>query len=463
MNATISDRGAVMANFINADRETDYLFPPSMQDWLPEDHLARFVAEVVDQLDLSELTSQYAGRGSQAHHPAVLLSLLIYGYATGVFSSRKIERATHDSIAFRYLAANTHPDHDTIAAFRRRFLPQLENLFVQVLLLAREMKLMKLGRIALDGTKMKANASKHKALSYGHAKKIEAQLKAEVSALTAQAEAADQAPVIEGMDVPAEISRREARLAALAEAKRKIEERAQERFEREQAEYQQKQAERQAQRDAGKKPRGREPEPPLPGPRDTDQVNLTDEQSRIMPVSGGGFEQCYNAQAGVDTETMLVVSTHITQAANDKREVAPALSKLCALPEALGTATDLLADTGYFSKANVQACIDSNIQPSLATARDKHHLSVFDRFATDTPAPDTEDPVALMKHQLTTQSGRALYALRKQTVEPVFGIIKHVMGLRQFSLRGVDNVAGEWTLANLAWNVKRMNVLRLAV
>jgi len=453
----------MMANFINADRETDYLFPPSMQDWLPEDHLARFVVDVVDQLDLSELTEQYAGRGSKAHHPAILLSLLIYGYATGVFSSRKIEQATYDSIAFRYLAANTHPDHDTIAAFRRRFLPQLESLFVQVLLLAREMKLMKLGRIALDGSKVKANASKHKALSYKHAKKIEAQLKAEVRALTAQAEAADQTRVVEDMDVPAEIARREARLAALAEAKRKIEARAQERFEQEQAEYQQKQAKRQAQRDQGKKPRGREPKAPLPGPRETDQVNLTDEESRIMPVSGGGFDQCYNAQAGVDTETMLVVSAHITQATNDKKEVAPALSRLTALPEALGIATDLLADTGYFSQANVQACIGSNIQPSLAVARDQHHWSVFERFAPDEPVPETDDPVALMKHQLTSQSGRALYALRKQTVEPVFGIVKQVMGLRQFSLRGLDKVAGEWTLATLAWNVKRMNVLRLGV
>ncbi len=354
-----------MGKFIIADRETDYLFPPSMQDWLPEDHLARFVVEVVDQLDLSELTLQYAGRGSQAHHPAVLLSLLIYGYATGVFSSRKIERATHDSIAFRYLAANTHPDHDTIATFRRRFLPQLEALFVQVLLLAREMKLLKLGRVALDGTKVKANASKHKALSYAHAQKIEAQLKAEVSALTAQAEVADQAPVAEGMDVPAEIARRETRLQALAEAKQKIEARAQERFEREHAEYQQKQAKRQSQRDAGKKPRGREPKPPQPGPRDTDQVNLTDEESRIMPVSGGGFEQCYNAQASVDTDTMLVVSSHMTQATNDKQEMAPTLTKLCSLPEALGTVTDLLADTGYFSGANVKACVEGNIQPGL--------------------------------------------------------------------------------------------------
>lgn len=451
-----------MSNFVTVDRETDYLFPPSMQDWLPENHLARFVVEVVDQLDLSELTSQYVGRGSKAHHPAVLLNLLIYGYATGVFSSRKIERATHDSVAFRYLAANTHPDHDTIATFRRRFLPQLEALFVQVLLLAREMKLMKLGRIALDGTKIKANASKHKALSYAHVKKIEAQLKAEVSALTAQAEAADQTPVADGMDIPAEITRRETRLKALAAANVKIEERAQERFEREQADYQQKQAKRQAHRDVGKKPRGREPKPPLPGPRDKDQINLTDEESRIMPVSGGGFEQSYNAQASVDTDTMLVVSTHMTQAPNDKQQIEPALTKLSTLPEKLGKVTDLLADTGYFSGDNVKACIAGNIQPLLAVARDHHHPNVFDRFAPDDPAPTTGDQVMLMKHQLTTRSGRALYALRKQTVEPVFGIIKHVMGLRQFSMRGLDKVAGEWTLATLAWNVKRMNVLRMA-
>lgn len=452
-----------MGHFVIADRDTDFLLPPSIQDWLPEDHLARFVVDVVDQLDLSELTRQYAGRGSRAHHPGVLLSLLIYGYATGVFSSRKIERATHDSIAFRYLAANTHPDHDTIATFRRRFLPQVEALFVQVLLLAREMNLVKLGRIALDGTKVKANASKHKALSYAHAQKIEAQLKAEVSALAVQAEAADQAPVVDGMDIPAEIARREARLEALADAKRIMEARAQERFEQEQADYQQKQAKRQAQRDAGKKPRGRAPKPPQPGPRDTDQVNLTDDESRIMPVSGGGFEQCYNAQAGVDTETMLVVSTHLTQATNDKQQVVPALARIEALPQALGTVTDLLADTGYFSKANVQVCREKNIQPSLAVARDQHHLSVFDRFSVDDPAPITDDPLVQMKHRLKTQSGRALYALRKQTVEPVFGIIKQVMGLRQFSMRGLEKVAGEWTLATLAWNVKRMSVLKMAL
>lgn len=449
-----------MSRFIIADRESDYLFPPSMSDWLPENHLARFVADVVSQLDLTTIIKQYSGRGSKAHHPETLLCLLIYGYATGVFSSRKIEQATYDSIAFRYLAANTHPDHDTIAAFRCRFLPELEDLFVQVLQLAHEMKLLKLGAVALDGTKIKANASKHKALSYGHADKIERQLKAEVQALIARAEAADQTPVNDGMDIPEEIARREQRLEVLAHAKATLEARAQERFEREQADYQQKKAKREAQRTAGKKPRGREPNPPEPGPKANDQVNLTDEASRIMPTSGGGFEQCYNAQANVDTDTMLVVSTHVSQATNDKQEMEPALETLGSLPSALGNVSDLCADTGYFSEDNVKACLKSMIIPSIATGRDQHNLSVFERFAPDSPVPDTDDPVELMKHRLSTQAGRALYGLRKQTVEPVFGIIKQVMGFRQFSLRGIDKVTGEWALATLAWNVKRMNVLQ---
>ena len=417
---------------------------------------------MVSQLDLTDITRQYRGSGSKAHHPETLLSLLIYGYATGVFSSRKIEQASYDSIAFRYLAANTHPDHDTIATFRRRFLGQLENLFVQVLMLAREMKLLTLGKISLDGTKIKANASKHKALSYGHAEKIEQQLKAEVEALTAQAEAADQTPVNEGMDIPEEIARREQRLKVLAVAKENIAARAQARFEREQAAYQQKMDKREAQKAVGKKPRGAKPKPPQSGPKAKDQVNLTDEESRIMPVSGGGFEQCYNAQASVDTDTMLVVTAHVSQAPNDKKEIEPVLKKLERLPQKLGTTEDLLADTGYFSADNVQACTRSEIKPSIATGRDQHNLSVFERFAPDSPAPDTDDPVEQMKHRHTTQAGRALYGLRKQTVEPVFGIIKQVMGFRQFSLRGIEKTAGEWTLVTLAWNVKRMNVLRMA-
>lgn len=448
-----------MSRFIPIDRQTDYLLPPSVDEWLPDDHLARFVVEVVEQLDLSALTRRYAGRGHKAHHPAVLLGLMVYGYATGVYSSRKIERATYDSVAFRYLAANTHPDHDTLATFRRRFLPELEQLFVQVLLLAREMKLLKLGTIALDGTKLKANASKHKALSYGHAKKLEAQFKAEVKALTQRAEAADQDDASDGMDIPAEIARREQRLAAIAEAKATIEARAKERDDVEQAAYQEKVTRRETPQNAGKKPRGRAPKPPTGGPRDTDQINLTDPQSRIMPVTGKGFDQCYNAQAAVDTDTMLVTHVHVTQATNDKQQVMPLLTAWKGYPEALGRPTCLLTDTGYFSAANVEACQAHDIEPLLAMKRDVHHLPVFERFAADPPAPESDDPVEQMAHRLKTQAGRAHYALRKHTVEPVFGIIKHVMGFRQVSLRGLDKVSGEWRLATMAWNIKRMHRL----
>jgi transposase len=226
------------------DRDTDYLLPPSVQEWLPEAHLARYVVDVVEGLDLSALERAYAGRGTDAYHPAMLLSLLIYGYATGTFSSRKLERATYDSLAFRYIACNRHPDHDTLAVFRKRFGQEFQSAFVQVLEIARENQVSRFGTVSLDGTKIHANASRHSALSYGHAEKIEAQLQAEVKALLALAEAADQAEVPEGVNLPEEIKRREDRLAAIAAAKAKIEARAQQRFAREQAEYEAKMATR---------------------------------------------------------------------------------------------------------------------------------------------------------------------------------------------------------------------------
>ena len=451
-----------MSRFVAVDRDTAYLLPPSVDEWLPADHLARFVVEVIEQLDLGALTRQYAGRGSAAHHPAVLLGLLIYGYASGVHSSRKIERATYDSVAFRYVAANTHPDHDTLATFRRRFLKEVEALFVQVLVLAREMKLLKLGHIALDGTKVGANASKHKALSWAHASKIEAQLRSEVQTLLALAESSDRAAIPDGMDVPAEIARREDRLSAIAQAKAKIEQRAGERHHGEQQEYEAKTAKRRAQRDAGKKPRGKDPQPPQAGPKDGDQVNLTDEDSRIMPVSGGGFEQSYNAQAGVDTDTMMVITRHVSQACNDKREVVPTLEQIAGLPAVLGEVSTLIADNGFFSQANVMACNDAEIEPLLALQRQSHHMPVMERFAPDAPEPQTGDRVQQMVYRLGTQAGRALYGLRKQTVEPVFGIIKRVMGWRQMSMRGLAKAQGEWSLVTMAWNIKRMHVLRAA-
>jgi hypothetical protein len=365
-------------------------------------------------------------------------------------------------VAFRFIAANTQPDHDSIATFRRRFLPQIEALFVQVLVLAREMKCLKLGNIALDGTKIVANASKHKALSWEHANKIEAQLREEVQLLLKLAEDSDSRPVNDGLDVPAEIARREQRLGAIAQAKAKIEQRARERHAVEQQDYEAKCTKRQGQRDEGKKPRGPDPEPPSSEPKAGDQVNLTDEESRIMPASRGGFEQSYNAQAAVDTETMLVVTQHVSQATNDKREIMSVLDKIAALPEGLGQVSSLLADTGYFSAANVVACEARFIEPMLSMKRESHHIPVLERFAVDAPAPETADPVARMAHRLGTKRGRALYGLRKQTVEPVFGIIKRVMGWRQMSMRGLDKARGEWSLVTMAWNIKRLHVLRAA-
>ena len=452
-----------MANFRPIDRDTGYLLPPSVDEWLPEQHLARFVVEVVDGLDLSAMSGSYRGSGSKSYHPALLLGLLVYGYATGVFSSRKIERATYDSVAFRFIAANEHPDHDTIAAFRRRFIKDIEGLFVQVLALAREMGMLKMGAVGLDGTKIHANASRHKALSYDHAGKIEAQLKAEVAELMAKAEGADRADVPDGMSVPQELARREDRLQKLAQARAKIEARARERFEREQAEHEARLAAREAKTKAtGKKPGGKPPEPPSAGPDPKDQINLTDEESRIMPVADGGFDQCYNAQAAVATSNLLVIAADVTQAPNDKQQLVPMIDRITALPESLGIIETLLADTGYFSAANVAACDAAGIEPLIAPGRQPHHPSLRERFADAPPAPDDPTPLEAMLHRFQTPEGKKLYAMRKHTPEPVFGIIKAVMGFRQFSLRGLERVRGEWNLVTMAWNMKRMFALKTA-
>jgi len=452
-----------MSNFRPIDRDTGFLLPPSVDEWLPERHLARFVVEVIEGLDVSAMSKSYRGAGSASYHPSLLLGILVYGYATGVFSSRKLERATYDSVAFRFVAANEHPDHDTIAAFRRRFLKDIEGLFVQVLLLAREMGMLKMGTVGLDGTKVHANASRHSALSYEHAGKIEAQLKSEVADLMAKAEAADQADVPDGMSIPVELARREERLAKIAEARAKIEARARERFERERAEHEARMAARAAKTAAtGKKPGGKPPEPPTEGPLPSDQINLTDEESRIMPIAGGGFDQCYNAQAAVAAGSLLVVAAKVVQAPTDKQQLEPMLGVLKDLPDAIGQPDTLLADNGYFSAANVAACAAAGIEPLIATGREVHHPSLDERFAAAPSAPVDPTPVEAMTHRLRTPEGKKLYALRKQTPEPVFGIIKSVMGFRQFGLRGIDNVQGEWNLVTMAWNVKRMFALNLA-
>jgi transposase len=442
-------------SFVDCDRLTPYLLPPSLQDWLPEGHLARFIVDIVERLDLRSLENSYSGRGSHPYGPAMLTALLFYGYATGVFSSRKLEQSTYDSIAFRYVAANTHPDHDTIADFRRRFLPELTKLFVQILEIAHQMGVLKLGSVSLDGTKVKANASRHSALSYEYASKLQEQLMAEVTELLKKAESADQAAIPDGMNIPEELARREERLKAIIEAKAEIERRAKERHAVEQEAYEKKLAERSKK----EKPKGSPPKPPEPGPTGKDQVNLTDGESRIMP-EGSGFEQAYNAQAVVDTTSMLVVAGHVSQNTNDKKELKPALASINTLPKDLGSVDALLADSGYFSEANVALCEENEITPYIAPGREGHNQSLMERFSEPPPIPDNADAVTKLKHRLKTVAGKAVYATRKSTVEPVFGIIKSVMGFRSFLLRGFELVQGEWTLALIGWNLKRLHTLK---
>jgi transposase len=446
--------------FKDCDRHTLFLMPPSVDDWVPENHLARFVADIVARLDLSPIKNTYAGRGSDAYPPNMMVALLFYAYATGVFSSRKIERATYDSVAFRYIAVNTHPDHDTIASFRKRFIKELKALFVQILLIAHEMGVLKLGSVSLDGTKIKANASKHHALSWNYAHKLEKQLKGEIKDLLRKAQKADKEDLPEGMDIPEELARRESRLEAIAAAKAQIERRAAERFAKEQKAYEEKLSARNAkEKDTGKKPKGRVPQPPEPGPKSKDQVNLTDTDSRIMPSPGGGFEQAYNGQAAVDIGSMLIVENHITQQSNDKLEVPPSVENLSRLPDNLGTVDTLLADAGYFSTDNVEECEIHAIVPYIAAERQPHNAPPQDRFTEPEPLTAPADPVTEMKHRLKTIAGRAVYAKRKCTVEPVFGIIKAAMGFRQFLLRGLESVAGEWELVCTAYNIKRLHAL----
>ena len=454
-------------SFRPLDRETPIFLPASLQEWLPEQHLARFVVDIVEQLDLSEITSRYGGSGGrQAYHPALLVALLFYGYATGVFSSRKLEQATYDSVAFRYITGDQHPDHDTIANFRTRFLSELEGLFKQILELASELGALRLGTVSLDGSKLQGNASKHKAMSWGYANKLERQIEGEVQQLLKLAEAADQAGAQDGeqrqqeLDIPEELERREQRLAAIQEAKEKIKERAQERHERERAEYEEKMKRRQEREAAtGKKMGGRPPKEPEAGPKEKDQVNFTDEESRIMPGAGGEFVQGYNVQAAVDHESHMVVGQHVSQATNDKQEVEPALNELAKVEDTLGKPEALVADAGYHSKENVEKCVEQDIDPYIAGSRERHNQPLEERMKAPSPCPADADAVTAMQHRMQTAEGKAIYGKRKATVETVFGVIKEVLGFRRFHLRGLRGAEGEWSLVCMAWNLKRLHVL----
>jgi transposase len=435
----------------------------SLREALPASHLARFVVDVVAELDLTLIYEQYGLRGGEAYAPEVLLALLLYGYTTGVFSSRKIEKATYEALPFRFVAGGLHPDHDTLANFRKTFRAEIKELFVQVLLLAQAAGYLKLGNISIDGSKVHANASKSKAVSYKRLLALETQLRAEVEQLFLLAEQAERQEIPDGMNVSDEIALRQERLVRLAEAKQVLQARAQERQAAEQAEYEAKlrQREEQAQR-SGRKPRGRAPTPPpAAGPQDKDQYNFTDPESRIMKSSSSaGFEQAYNAQVAVDQDSLLIVACSLSNHPNDTAEVAPTLA---ALPAELGTPAAAALDHGFFSEKNIVTLEQHHIEAYIATGREPHHQSWQERFAAE-PEPPAENasPQVKMAYKLRTQIGQAIYRLRKCTVEPVIGIIKAVLGFRQFSLRGLDPADGEWCLVCLAFNLKRMHTLSLA-
>lgn len=442
-----------------------FLLPPTLREWLPRKHLALFVSDVVDEQDLSEIYRSYEsedGRGQPPYHPAMLVKLLVYGYCIGVLSSRKIEKATETDIAFRLLAANSHPDHDTIAAFRQRHLEALAELFIQILKLCQKAGLVKLGNVAVDGSKVLANASKHKAMSYDRMEQAERQLETEITALLTEAQAIDEAEDKEfgkghrGDELPAELERREERLRKIRAAKAELEAEARARAEEEAKAAREKLAEREKkEQETGKKlggrpPQVKEPEKAVPDPKA--QKNFTDPESRIMKDGATkGFVQAFNVQAAVDGHAQIIVATTVTQETNDKKQLVPMLLKTAenmgSLPE---TAT---ADTGYFSAAAVTDERLAGVNLLVATERQKHGEQKPD---AEGPAPGDASAIEQMRHKLRTPEGKALYKRRKAIVEPVFGQIKEGRGFRRFSFRGLVKATAEWDIVCMTHNLLKL-------
>lgn len=430
------------ANYLPYEPQQMLLLPEAMQDWLPEGHLAHFISDTVDTLDLSAFHARYDKDGprNQPFHPAMMVKVLVYGYATGVFSSRKIARKLHEDVAFRVLGAGNFPAHRTIRDFRAFHLKELSELFVQVVRLAREMGLVKLGTIAVDGTKVKANASRHKAMSYGHMLKAEAELKAQIEALLKRAQQADEAEKGEPeLDIPAEIARREARLVAITEARQRLERR-------------QREAEAERGRDPDDKPRGGRYKREYGVPEDRAQDNFTDPDSRIMKRAGGGFDASYNAQTAVDEQAHIIVAAELTNCGSDAGELPVMLqavkANLGVLPK------QALADTGYKAEAVFEALAHSGCDLVVAVGRENKTPLRFD--------PQRSPHTAVMAAKLQTEEGKAAYRKRKWIAEPPNGWIKHVLGFRQFSLRGLHRVQAEWKLVCLALNLRRMANLQTA-
>ncbi len=441
-------------SFVPYNPNQPFLLPPDLREWLPPDHLALFISDVVDEMDLRELMVSYentSGRGRPPYHPAMMLKLMVYGYCMGKRSSRKLERATYEEIPYRVLAANQHPDHDSIAEFRKRHLSVVKGLFVQVLLLCCKAGLVKLGHVSLDGSKIKANASKHKAMSYGRMCEVERRVQAEVEQLMAQAAAADAREAGEagvGEELPEELRRRQDRLAKIREAKTALEAQARERAASEQRKREA------AERESGQKKSRRTP-PMDPGavkPDNKTQRNFTDPESRIMKDGATkAFEQAYNAQIAVDSTAQVIVAADVTQDANDKKLLVPMLGRV---KENLGTLPEQVsADSGYFSEAAVTAKELEDVDLYIATERHRHGVEAEASTAGPSATPSAKEQ---MRAKLRSPEGKANYARRKTIVEPVFGQLKEVQGFRRFLLRGQKNVAAEWLIACLSHNLLKL-------
>lgn len=443
--------------------------PCDLREWVPADHIVHFIVDAVEQIPTAHFKVNDRGTGSEQYPPTMMLALLIYCYATGRFGSRTIEAATYSDVAVRYLCANLHPDHSSICEFRAVNQVAFGAAFVSVLQLAQQLRLTRVGAVSVDGTKIQANASKHAAVSYERAGEMIEQLELEVKELmerAEQAEAQEAQEAQERLDIPAELARREKRVAALEQARQVIEQRAKEMAAAQQAEYQAKQAQRQAQREAGQKPRGPEPTAPSEVPDPKAQYNFTDPESRIMKAGNGQhFEQSYNAQAAVD-EQMLIVGERVSVAPNDKEELVPTVAAISSV--VADEVKAVLVDSGFYSEAAVRAVeqtpegAPTGVKVYAAVEKHSHHKTVADLLRQpESTAPGPEASAKeVMAHRLKTEVGKALYKLRKQTVEPVFGIIKEVMGFRRFLLRGRAKVQLEWTLVCVSYNLKRMFALK---
>ena len=451
---------------VDLDRQTPMFLPYDLREWVPEGHIVHFILEAVEEIPTTDFKLNTRGSGSEQYPPSMMLALLIYSYATGRFGSRTIEAASYSDVAVRYLCANHHPDHSSICEFRSANERAFKAAFVTVLQMAQHLRLTKVGTVSIDGTKIQANASKHAAVSYARAGEMIAQLEGEVQELMIRAQQAENQETRDQLDIPAELTRREDRKAALQQARAVIESRAQELAAARQADYDAKEAERQAQRDAGKKPRGKGPTPPSATPAPKAQYNFTDPASRIMKAGNGQhFEQSYNAQAAVD-EAMLIVGACVSVAPNDKKELGPTVAAIS--PVVAPQVKTILVDSGFYSEAAVQAVEQkpdgtaSGLTVLAAVAKQSHHKTIADLRPQPEPAAPGVNASAkeIMAHRLKTTVGKSLYKLRKQTVEPVFGIIKEVLGFRRFSLRGLEKVTLEWTLVCVSYNLKRLFTLK---